>query len=192
MSDQHRDLADKMLALAKRTPGYIAFFDGCCEPRNPGGTAGFGAVIFKSTGGGIMEHIWDFSGMIPPAPSTSNNIAEYLAVDSIFDWCLKNDPKARIRIFGDSRLVVCQLWGWPKPGKKLWKINGVDNDKPKGFYADCAAAVRTKLKALPGAQGFWIPRENNEIADDLSKAELRRLGVEFRIQPEEQPEGVAT
>ena len=176
----HRALADKYLRLAERTKVFRAFFDGCCEPRNPGGTAGHGAVIFKG-----KERVWEHSGMIPAAPTTSNNIAEYLAVNAIFDYFIDNDPKAQAMIFGDSRLVICQLWGWPTPGKKLWKINGVDNAKgPKGRYADSAVEARRKLKLLPNCKGFWIPREKNDIADDLSKAHLRKAGIEFRIQPE--------
>jgi ribonuclease HI len=27
--------------------GYTVFFDGCCEPCNPGGSAGYGAIIYK-------------------------------------------------------------------------------------------------------------------------------------------------
>lgn len=174
----HRDLAETYLSRAERLPGYRGFFDGCCEPRNPGGTAGFGAVIFRGS-----VRVFERSGMVPASPTTSNNIAEYLAVRSIFDWFAANDPKAAAMIFGDSRLVICQLWGWP-PGGKLWKIHGVDDDKPKGHYAEAAADTRELLKKLREVRGYWIPREKNSLADDLSKAELRRLGVEFKIQPE--------
>jgi ribonuclease HI len=178
---QHRALADKYLAIAQGQQGFRAFFDGCCEPVNPGGTAGYGAVIFAG------EHrVFETSGIVPAAPTTSNNVAEYLAVLAIFDWLIRHAPTgARSWLFGDSRLVVCQLWGWP-PGGKLWKIGGVDDrDRPRGRYADRAVEARDKLKLLPGCRGFWIPREKNSLADDLSKAELRRAGVEFRIQPEE-------
>lgn len=44
--DRHRVLSAKLLKAARATPGLIAFFDGCCEPANPGGTAGYGAVIY--------------------------------------------------------------------------------------------------------------------------------------------------
>ncbi len=180
----HRALADKFLKLAESTSGaYRAYFDGCCEPKNPGGTAGYGAVIFRGS-----KMVWDFSGMIPASPTTSNNIAEYLAVGAIFDFFLKENPKASAFIFGDSRLVICQLWGWPIAGRRLWKIGGVDRSGPKGFYADKAVEARVKLKSLPNCKGFWIPREKNELADDLSKAHLRRAGIEFRIQPEEAEE----
>lgn len=50
----------------------------------------------------------------------------------------------------------------------------------RAFFDGCC-----ELKLLPNCKGYWIPRELNARADDLSKAELRRLGVEFRIQPEE-------
>lgn len=178
--DKHWTLAEKMLAVAERGGGYRAFFDGCCEPKNPGGTAGWGCVLFRGS-----ERIWESSGFVPADPTTSNNIAEYLAVTAVLDWFAANDPKARGYVFGDSRLVVCQLWGWPKPGERLWKINGVDRPGPKGRYADYAVAARQKLKALPGIKGGWIPRQKNEIADDLSKSHLRRLGVKFAIQPED-------
>jgi ribonuclease HI len=30
---------------------FVAFFDGACEPRNPGGHMGFGAVIYRGPRG---------------------------------------------------------------------------------------------------------------------------------------------
>lgn len=168
---------------------YTCFFDGCCEPVNPGGTAGFGAVAFDSAlpGGRYGERVWECSRMIPPAPSTSNNVAEYLAINAIFDWLLERDAVSQtIHVFGDSRLVICQLWGHPLGVGKKWKVHGVDTtDKKPGFYAPHAVQARGKLALLPRCYGFWIPRDENDIADELSKAELKRAGVEFRIQPEE-------
>lgn len=167
----HYEFAEKTLNYARQTKGYVAFFDGCCEPRNPGGTAGWGALIQRNG-----ERIWEASGFLPPEPTTSNNIAEYLAVTAVLDWLIENDPKASALVFGDSRLVICQLWGWPVAGRK-WRIKG-------GFYAETALAARTKLLRLRNVKGYWIPRKHNSEADDLSKSHLRTRGVEFRIQPE--------
>lgn len=174
----------------KRTmqvPGLVAFFDGCCEPMNPGGTAGYGAVVMEARS---REALFEHSGMIPAAPTTSNNIAEYLAVLAIFDWLSVNLlANAKLSVFGDSRLVVCQLWGWPT-GSPKWNIHGVDvkKDQRPGLYAEKAVEAREKLKRLPNVRGFWIPRDLNDRADVLSKAELKRAGVEFRIQPEPEPD----
>lgn len=175
---------------------FTAFFDGCCEPINPGGTAGYGAVIFDRElhtqyrqrlapyGGRAFE----VSGMIAAEPTTSNNVAEYLAVNAIFDWLLSNGfHNQTAQIFGDSRLVICQLWGWPVIGASKWKIHGVDVEKQKtpGRYAPHAVEAREKVSRLPRCLGSWIPRDQNALADELSKAELKRAGVEFRIQPED-------
>ena len=173
---------------------FTAFFDGCCEPKNPGGTAGYGCVIFDRTvkplhsdqrGGTYGSRVFEYSGMIPAAPTTSNNVAEYLAMLHIMEWAKKNAMENEsFHIFGDSRLVICQLWGWP-PGTKKWKINGIDTPmQAKGFYADTAVRARETLKLFPRMQGFWIPREKNSFADELSKAEVKRAGVKFKIQPE--------
>lgn len=169
---------------------FTVYFDGCCEPKNPGGTAGYGVAIFahdhtSKTGEIAHRH----SGYIEASPTTSNNVAEYLAVRHALNYFLEagyqNEP---IHFFGDSMLVICQLWGDPrKDGRPKWKIHGVDIKKEQapGRYAADAVAARDALKQFTRCQGFWIPRAENDIADDLSKAELRRLGVEFRIQPEE-------
>jgi ribonuclease HI len=188
-ADRLRELAEQHLARTLQVPGLVAFFDGCCEPENPGGTAGYGAVVMETRphGAPSLTTLWQHSGMIPAAPTTSNNIAEYLAVLSIFDWLIGECRMAhKVAVFGDSRLVVCQLWGWPT-GSAKWKIHGVDvkKDQRPGLYAEKAVEAREKLKRLPYVRGFWIPRDKNDRADVLSKAELKKAGVEFRIQPED-------
>lgn len=171
---------------------FTVFFDGCCEPKNPGGTAGYGVAVFESMhlqATAPRQPIYTHSGYIEASPTTSNNVAEYLAVRHVLNWFVEQGHKDEgIHLYGDSMLVVCQLWGDPrKEGRPKWKIHGVDikREQKPGRYAEHAVAARELLKSFPRCLGFWIPREENSIADELSKAELRRLGVEFRIQPEE-------
>lgn len=161
-------------------PGITAFFDGVCEPINPGGVMGFGLAIYRK-----RDRIWQHSGTMRPeefvalpeykpgtiTPMTSNNVAEYMAFNAILEWLIENNAaREQVMIFGDSRLVIRQCFG-------TWKIN-------QGFYVRYAMRAQELLKAFRNVRGFWIPRDENAIADDLSKAELRRAGVEFRIQPE--------
>ena len=54
-----------------------------------------------------------------------------------------------------------------------------------GFYVPIAKTCKAMLKQFPHITGTWIPREKNSLADELSKAELKKAGVKFRIQPEE-------
>jgi ribonuclease HI len=146
-----------------------AYFDGCCEPVNPGGTASFGAVIFKSA-----AQVWSCSRLFYPKAGrereTSNNVAEYSGFIAILEYCLEQGwAGEKILIRGDSNLVIQQCFG-------TWKIR-------KGYYVPLAHKAIKLLRKFRRVTGEWIPREKNSIADELSKAELIKAGVEFRIQP---------
>jgi ribonuclease HI len=53
-----------------------------------------------------------------------------------------------------------------------------------GFYLPIALKCKDLLKQFPNIAGEWIPREQNSLADELSKTELKKAGVKFRIQKE--------
>lgn len=146
-----------------------AYFDGCCEPINPGGTASYGAVVFKDG-----AKIWECSRIFRPAKGrereTSNNVAEYSGFKAILEFLIDGGMnKDKILIRGDSNLVIQQMFG-------TWKMRG-------GHYIEVALECLELLKSFSRVKGRWIPREENSIADELSKAELLKAGVEFRIQP---------
>lgn len=151
-------------------PKFVAYFDGCCEPINPGGTAGFGAVVFENT-----KRVWECSKVFIPIngreKETSNNVAEYAAFNAILDYFIERGlADENILVHGDSKLVIEQCFG-------RWKIKG-------GFYAPLAREAKEKVKKFKSLHGKWISREENSIADELSKGEVKRAGVHFRIQPE--------
>ena len=153
-----------------------AYFDGCMEPVNPGGTGAYGVVILKDD-----QEIFRDSKIFKPVSGrekeNSNNCAEYSGFEAILLFLLKEGfNKEEIIVRGDSRLVICQNWiacGY----RKKWNIQG-------GYYEGIALRCRKLLKKFPKIKGEWIPREQNYIADELSKEELRKAGIIFRIQPE--------
>ena len=137
---------------------------------NPGGTASFGAVVFKGEG-----RVWECSRLFRPIPGreheTSNNVAEYAGFIAILEFLLeKGWEKEEVLVFGDSNLVIQQMFG-------DWQIR-------HGFYVPLALKAKGLVRRFPNMTGEWIPRERNGIADELSKAELVKAGIEFRIQPE--------
>ena len=140
-----------------------ANFDGCCEPRNPGGHAAWGAAV-RIDG----EFVYRGGGYCGVGPKMSNNVAEYSAFIAAAEECLRYPGVCIIR--GDSKLVVMQLQG-------KWKVNG---GLYKPFY-DRAVVLWSKLRDR--ARLEWIPREQNDICDVLSKQVLKDMGVVFRIQP---------
>jgi ribonuclease HI len=88
----------------------------------------------------------------------SNNVAEYAGVLRILKY-LSSRPPGRVTIYGDSNLVINQLSGY-------WRIK-------KGLYLPIATETKQLLADLHGL-GWqidlcWIPREQNEECDALSK-----------------------
>ncbi len=137
------------------------------EPFNPGGAIGMGSVILFD-GKKVFEH----SAFAPMFQKNSNNVAEYRAFETLLDWFIeKGITGQRIEIYGDSNLVIQQMFG-------SWKIKS-------GFYTPYADRCKKKLlQFVPGmVRGQWIRRDNNFLADELSKRELIKHNIEFKIQP---------
>lgn len=155
-----------------------AYFDGCCEPINPGGTASYGAIVLVN---GMK--VWDDSALVP-APTggkTSNNVAEYSGFIAVAEYLLGkriietySSHADRIIIRGDSMLVIRQLHG-------LWKVRG-GHYIP--FYRRAMGAWKLLKLRYPGIELEWIPRDKNGLADELSKCLLKKAGIKFRLQPE--------
>lgn len=146
------------------------YFDGACEPVNPGGFAAFGLVIRSSVDGELYRASKIFRPVKGKERETSNNVAEYSAFLHALEWLAEHNLQdEEISFFGDSKLVIEQMFGW-------WRMRG-------GFYIPIALKAKKLLKKFTHARGQWIPREQNDIADELSKASLIEAGVKFRIQP---------
>ena len=133
---------------------YLAWFDGACTPVNPGGTASFGVMIKDNDGAVLLkEH-----GLVGRGSAMSNNVAEYAGVLHILK-CLARRPPGQVTIYGDSNLVINQLNG-------RWCIK-------KGLYLQIAMEAKELLAYLRGLgwqiNFCWIPREQNEECDALSK-----------------------
>ena len=133
---------------------YTAWFDGACGPVNPGGTATYGVMV-KDQDGTIL--VWEH-GLVGKGSAMSNNVAEYAGVLHILKYLAPRLP-GRVTIHGDSNLVINQLNG-------EWRIR-------KGLYRSIAIETKELLASLHGlgwqVSLYWIPREQNEECDALSK-----------------------
>jgi ribonuclease HI len=144
---------------------YIAYFDGACEPVNPGGTASYGAVIYEND-----EKIWECAEVYGQGKLMSNNVAEYAGFIAVLEWFIEQELcDAEIVVKGDSMLVINQMFG-------TWKIKN-------GLYAPLAKKANELLSRFIDIKGEWIPRDLNDVADELSKAALKKAGVKLRLQP---------
>jgi ribonuclease HI len=131
----------------------VIYTDGACEPKNPGGVPTYGFVIYRD-GMKLAEE----SGLAgePYSKEASNNVAEYVALIKALEKAQALSLEDRdIEIVSDSRLLVMQM---------------------KGEFAVKAPRLlphhkRAKeiLTHFKNASFRWVPREQNEEADYLSK-----------------------
>lgn len=143
-----------------------AWFDGACEPVNPGGTCAYGWHIRDG------EHNTIYGNPYKPKDEsiqTTNNLAEYAGLYSVLlelkkrSWC--DRP---IQVYGDSQLVIKQMQG-------EWRI---DPQKPYGYLAVPTAEL---IQEFDDIQFKWIPREDNHVADKQAESALLKLGIERKI-----------
>ncbi|MCI2413906.1 MAG: ribonuclease HI family protein [Candidatus Aramenus sp.] len=128
----------------------VGYFDGLCEPRNPGGIATYGYIIYLDDGRAIKRY-----GLAekPFSPDSTNNVAEYTGVICLMEEMISLGVRSPV-IKGDSQLVVRQL-------------NGEYKVKAKRILPLYEKAV--KLKEELNATVMWVPREENKEADELSR-----------------------
>lgn len=136
--------------------GMVTFYcDGLIEPRNPGGFACWGWIALSDSSNQIATDC----GCVGHGDGMTNNIAEYWAFINAATWALMHHPDKPVTYRTDSKLVVEQVNG-------RWKVNS-DQLRP---LADLARHLLTET----GGILEWVPREQNTIADALSRRAYRR------------------
>lgn len=154
--------------------GWTLFFDGLCEPVNPGGTIAWGWTLHRPG-----EPMITGSGATAAAPTNTNNIAEYMALGyALCDVCRliqQGEPCHNLLICGDSKLVVCQVNGtWKSNTQHLTKLR----DRCIQILDQCNVHWLCE----------WIPRDCNEQADALSREAYKALTGK---EPQERRKGAA-
>ena len=146
----------------------ILNFDGSTEPRNPGGyaTGGWVLKINGGLGGGFGWLEASDSLFFCRGKGATNNVAEWSALGYGLRWLLDNKPPmTSLIIRGDSQLVIYQLTGeWQCNAPHLIKLR----DRCREILAQLAEQTGVAWTAE------WVPREQNEEADALSRAAYER------------------
>ena len=128
------------------------YFDGLCQPINPGGISCY-AFIVKSDGR-IIHSDYGVVGE-PFSKDSTNNVAEYTALAKALQWLLANDfSSSKVEIKSDSQLVVNQITGDYK----------VKARRILPLYKQ-VLLLKTKFQNI---QIKWIPRDKNREADKLT------------------------
>jgi len=125
----------------------IAYVDGLAQPRNPG-TGTYGYVIYDgpkklAEGSGLAGH------------GVTSNYAEYTALEQALSRLKSMRIEGDVLVRSDSKLLVGHL-------SSGWKVKG-------GMYVEKLKAVRDLLKEFESVRFEWIPREQNQEADLLTR-----------------------
>jgi len=129
----------------------LIYFDGLCEPKNPGGIATY-AYVVKDLKNRKLEEGFGLAAR-PYSSMSTNNVAEYAGIVCGLKAGLKYSDSARV--LGDSALVIKQL-------KKEYKIK---SKKLIPFF-EAAQSLASKYVKLDFS---WVPREENREADSLTR-----------------------
>jgi ribonuclease HI len=125
----------------------VAYFDGSSNP-NPGKMK-IGGYIESREENGIKVQ----SSFSKSVGNGTNNEAEYLALIEVLNLAIEHRVK-KIKIYGDSNLVVSQVNG-------KWKSN-----KKMSLFKYQAQKL---LENFSEWSLSYVPREQNKVADSLTR-----------------------
>jgi ribonuclease HI len=129
------------------------YCDGLCEP-NPGGLATYGFVIEEQKEASCRE-VHRGKGMAARGVGATNNVAEYIAAIQALKW-LANEDRTGVSVvlYSDSQLLVNQLSG-------TWRVKSA---QIRPLWSE----AHDLLNRFVNSHAEWVPREQNELADQLS------------------------
>lgn len=133
----------------------VVQFDGACEPPGTGGIATYGFTI-DGEGYAVEE-----CGLAvrPGSPTATNNVAEYAGAIRALEWLVARQYAGPVVVRGDSQLVVRQMTGEYQ----------VRADHLRAYH-ERLAQLAAKFEEV---RFEWVPREENQRADALSKQAIR-------------------
>ncbi len=138
------------------------FFDGLCEPKNPGGVACYGYVVYLESPSGRKKLVEDSGVAAEPGPDSTNNVAEYAGLIKGLEWVRTNADDRELEIIGDSTLVIRHLTGEYKVrAPRLVPL----------YRKACSLLNELKWTAR------WVRREENTVADELSLKAYREYSM---------------
>ena len=133
------------------------YIDGLCEPCNPNGIACWGFSIYKDG-----NRVLTGKGVIGKGLGMSNNLAEYTALVEALKTLINYGWQCEeIIVKSDSLLLVNQM-------NRKWKVHN-------GLYLPAYFKANKLVERFSKISFVWIPREENEEADGLSREAYERF-----------------
>jgi len=130
---------------------YLLYCDGATKKSNPSDVTGIGIACYTDNPRSLVfSHHQRFG-------RGTNNTSEYQSLITGLQMCLQKGIDS-VWVCMDSQLVIKQC-------KKEWEVKSPDL---KPFYD----RVMILIKQFKSVSFYWVPREENKMADQLSKKAL--------------------
>jgi ribonuclease HI len=129
------------------------YIDGLALPSNPG-TGTYGYAIYEGT-----RRLAEGEGLA--GIDVTSNYAEYTALVEALKRLKKLGVEGDVLIRSDSQLLVGHM-------SKGWKVKG-------GGYVERLKEARELLKEFASVRFEWVPREQNEEADLLTRVAYQKF-----------------
>jgi ribonuclease HI len=153
------------------------YADGGCRGNGAEGAIGAAAVIFKLRYG---RYKYSATKSLAASPRPTNQRAEIeaiiLALQKVLERyeALNGDPLLKVTVYSDSQYAVSCMTEWiPK-----WIDNGWVNSAGRAVVNQDLLKKAWNLDARLRQEGKlmyrWIPREKNEVADELCNEEMNK------------------
>ena len=128
------------------------YVDGLAMPKNPG-TGTYGYIIYEGP-----RKLAEGSGLA--GYDVTSNYSEYTALEQALSRLKSMRVEGDALIKSDSKLLVGQM-------SEGWKVKG-------GMYVEKLKAVKDLLKEFGSVRFEWIPREQNQEADLLTRVAYQK------------------
>lgn len=143
------------------------YFDGLCQPRNPGGTACYSFIV--KNGENTIYQEYDLA-----AHDITNNVAEYTGLIKALEWLLAHSyENQNIIVRGDSQLVIRQI-------ERNFKVKA-------GTIIPLYRKVISLISKFKHIHFELIPREENKEADKLANYAYTKVIADNPNLEENQP-----
>lgn len=150
-------------------PYLLLHVDGGCEPKNPGGIATSGWVLYEQDGGKPL--VEQGAVVAEGGPLATNNYGEYRSLILALDFLLSAKWRGSLMVKADSKLLVEQVCG-------RWKVKA-EHLKPLRAeiwkqLEELDLHVVTESDPLPSngkklCEIQWVARDFNQYANDLCR-----------------------
>ncbi|KAI1426113.1 ribonuclease H-like domain-containing protein [Xylaria sp. FL1777] len=158
---------------------FMKFYvDGGC--RRNGTPEAIGAAACLYMRGRDGSYIWN-SRRLPQNPRPTNERAEITAIIMALEWALErfeeldSNPRIVVRIHSDSKYAIGCMVTWINKWEQNGWINCAGREVSNRDLIERAAELNDKVKNLGSVKYIWIPRSENEEADEVCNDELDKM-----------------